>query len=383
MLSRCKLAQGCLFEASSRRVQGLVQHPSAMFPSCCKGPGDFDDMEFKISVAAETAGTGSVAETSASDASDVAEPGNLTSGGVETGANAAPDPKNRLILVSDNLPDYEVLIQAAKDNVLVVPVRYSSWALQDLVEQLVSCAGLPARQFKSVALLDHGKPGDFCLLESVAGGSVELEEIQNSQELQSFLKHIAGYVQEAKVPHLWKHDQDSRVDLLGCCIAEGKVGSELMEYLEELTQVNWCASTNKTGAGDGAEAGFDWTMESDPNVGCVAEDYFEKSKLFEWKHTAAHLGATEWYNLGIAGGGQVAGKVYSKIECYEQALKCKPDHASYSATSKPWSASQTMRMHGSTLELQAAAKYVARSTRKYSATSGGGRVASLGVQARP
>jgi len=51
--------------------------------------------------------------------------------------------------------------------------------------------------------------------------------------------------------------------------------------------VNWCASTDKTGAGADAEGGFDWVMESDPNVGSIADDYFHKDKLILWQNTAS------------------------------------------------------------------------------------------------
>eukprot|EP00931_Biecheleriopsis_adriatica_P072955 TRINITY_DN47334_c0_g1_i1.p1 TRINITY_DN47334_c0_g1~~TRINITY_DN47334_c0_g1_i1.p1 ORF type:complete len:747 (+),score=123.84 TRINITY_DN47334_c0_g1_i1:69-2309(+) len=198
----------------------------------------------------------------------------------------ATEPK-RLILVSDNLPGFEVLIKATLDNVVVVPVQYSSWTLDTLQEQIACRAGLPAQQFMSVALLDHGKPGEFCLLKSVMGGSVDLKEIKESEPLQNFLKHISGYVKKPKELHEWKQDKDSRIDLLGCCIAQGQVGAELIDYLEELTRVNWCVSVDATGAGGEAENGFDWVMESDPNVGCVADYYFEKTKLIQWQHTAS------------------------------------------------------------------------------------------------
>jgi len=193
---------------------------------------------------------------------------------------------DRLILISDNLPNFEMLIRATNDTTLVVPVQYASWSLKVLVEQIAGRAGLPCQQFKSVALLDHGKPGEFCLLKEVAGGSVELKEIKESLDLQGFLKHLAGYVQEPLELHNWKNDKDSRIDLMGCCVAQGKDGAALIDYLEELTKVNWCASTDKTGAGHEAEDGFDWVMESDPNVGCVADAYFHKDKLIQWQHTA-------------------------------------------------------------------------------------------------
>jgi hypothetical protein len=246
--------------------------------ACCESPVTKDDETIPKQLPELLASETTTAET-ATTASDNTESERVPAASelLET---------DRLILISDNLPSFEMLIKATKDTALVVPVQYSSWTLSELVEAITKRAGLPARQFKSVALLDHGKSGEFCLLKNVVGGSVELKEIKESEDLQDFLKHIAGYVQEPKELHKWKQDKDSRIDLMGCCVAQGKDGEELIDYLEELTKVNWCASTDRTGAGHEAEGGFDWVMESDPNVGCVADDYFHKDKLVKWQHTA-------------------------------------------------------------------------------------------------
>eukprot|EP00931_Biecheleriopsis_adriatica_P022090 TRINITY_DN14295_c0_g1_i1.p1 TRINITY_DN14295_c0_g1~~TRINITY_DN14295_c0_g1_i1.p1 ORF type:complete len:530 (+),score=105.59 TRINITY_DN14295_c0_g1_i1:63-1592(+) len=255
-----------------------------MFAACCKGPKASDDTQIQIpDVSLDTVAAISEEE------------------GIAAAGDLASQPE-RVILISDNLPSYETLVEAAKTSAIVVLVRFSSWSLQDLVEQITEHAGAPANQFKSVAILDHGKPGEFCLLKNVMGGSIDLKEIKESEEVQSFLRHIARYVQEPKKVDEWKHDKDRRIDLLGCNIAEGRDGAELIEYLEELTGVNWCASTDKTGAGDDAENGFDWVMETDLNVGCVADDYFDKSKLAQWRHVANLSGIIERATAGITWG---------------------------------------------------------------------------------
>jgi len=196
------------------------------------------------------------------------------------------DKNQRILLVSDRLDESEIIIKATKDDVLIVPVKFDSWSLHDLLQHVVNRAGLPQKQYESVGLIDHGAPGEFSLLASVANGKVTLEDIKESKVITDFLIHMSKYVMEPTEKGNWKHDPKRRVDLLGCCVADGSKGQALLDYLEDLTEVNWCASKNNTGAGKDAENGFDWIMESDPNVGDVAGDYFIVEKIKRWEHTA-------------------------------------------------------------------------------------------------
>ena len=57
--------------------------------------------------------------------------------------SAAPTPENRILLVSDNLPMHEQIIRSTKNNVVVVPVKYDSWDLDELRNAICLRAGEP------------------------------------------------------------------------------------------------------------------------------------------------------------------------------------------------------------------------------------------------
>jgi len=209
----------------------------------------------------------------------------------EVGAGEEWDFK-RVLLVSDNLPLPEVLMRATLDNVLVVPVQYQSWDLARLTHEIKLRAGLPTHQFLSIGLLDHGMPGEFCLLKSVAGGSIDMkdwEDAVTADELTSFFKFLASYVQIPKELHKWRENTECRIDLMACDVAATAEGMKFITHLEDLTGVNWAASTNKTGAGKEAKNGFDWVMETEENLGLgsIATHYFVDSKIRKWKHVAS------------------------------------------------------------------------------------------------
>jgi len=158
--------------------------------------------------------------------------------------------------------------------------------LEELVNAIVMRAGRPAKQYSSVGLLDHGSAGKFCLLKSLGGedGAIELKEVKENESLQAFFKLIASYVKVPKELHNWRSDIEHRIDLMACCVAAGD-GMELVTYLEDLTEVNWTASTDKTGAGANAENGFDWVMETEEHLGLgsIHTHYFAEPKIREWR----------------------------------------------------------------------------------------------------
>ena len=170
----------------------------------------------------------------------------------------------RLLLVSTALPDHEVLVGAARTNVTVVAVDYDAWSADDLI------AALPtSRGFASVGLLDHGAPGEFRLLASLAGGAVDLADLAADATLTGLFKTLGALIKPG-----------GRLDLLACSV--GVDGAALLEELSRLTGVTVAASTDATGA---AAKGGDWTLE----LGAVdaAAAYFDGGSLEGWQHTAA------------------------------------------------------------------------------------------------
>ena len=172
----------------------------------------------------------------------------------------------RLLLVSTALPGHEVLVGAVKANVTVVAVDYDAWSVDDLIAALPKSGG-----FASVGLLDHGAPGEFRLLASLAGGAVDLADLAVDATLTGLLKTLGALVKPG-----------GRLDLLACSVAVGANGAALLEELARLTGVTVAASTDATGA---AAKGGDWTLE----LGAVdaAAAYFDGGRLDAWQHTAA------------------------------------------------------------------------------------------------
>ena len=174
-----------------------------------------------------------------------------------------------LLLVSDNLPEHELLIDAALPSATVIAVKYDSWSLDALWEAITKRAWTPPfLKFDAVGILDHGAPGRFCLLKSVGGGDIDLADLASS-DIAAFLKALGGLVKPG-----------GRIDLLGCSVAAGAEGRALLAQVEALAGVTVAASTDKTGGA----ADADWEMESHGLN--VAKDYFDVEALKEWKHAA-------------------------------------------------------------------------------------------------
>ena len=198
-----------------------------------------------------------------------------------------------LLLVSDNLPEHQLLLDAALPSVTVIAVKYDSWSLSALSYYISKSDGFELG-FDAVGILDHGAPGRFCLLKSVGGGDIDLADLASS-DIAAFLKALGGLVKPG-----------GRIDLLGCSVAAGPAGRALLAQVEALTGVTVTASTDKTGGAKGA----DWVMETHGLD--VAKDYFDKEKIAAWKEAAllplVPIAAGLFgFSAGVATGGKIAG----------------------------------------------------------------------------
>ena len=82
-----------------------------------------------------------------------------------------------MLLISNNLPCSEIIAAAVLPNVVVVPVQYEIWSLDDLRAAIKEAA--QGRTFTTIGLFDHGRSGEFCLLKSVGGGAIDLEVLDH------------------------------------------------------------------------------------------------------------------------------------------------------------------------------------------------------------
>lgn len=195
--------------------------------------------------------------------------------------------KPRLLIVTDTIPETELLLACLKDNVTAVIVDFDSWTIDDLTNEIKEQVGNPVKQLASIGIVDHGGPGNFRLLKSLGDGSLDLQTIKSSPAIQEFFKLLASYVQAPTQLHKWREDLACRIDLMACEVARGPTGEQLIRFLEDLTEVNWAASVNKTGH---ASLDGDWVMETEANLGSVDACYFHPEQLADWKHACGGWG---------------------------------------------------------------------------------------------
>ena len=232
-----------------------------------------------------------------------------------------------LLLVSDNLPEHELLIDAALPSATVIAVKYDSWSLDALWEAITKRAWTPPfLKFDAVGILDHGAPGRFCLLKSVGDGDVDLKDLEKDdpkdESLRSFFDELGDLIEE-----------EGRLDLLGCSVAASAEGLELIAALEELTGVTVAASVDQTGGAPDA----DWEMETEDLT--VAADYFDEVQLAEWKEAAFVITGTvaaAALVTGIIGGvGKAVGEEATKAGVKAIKKKSKKSRRKKKKKAKP------------------------------------------------
>jgi len=192
-------------------------------------------------------------------------------------ANSQPvfEEYSRLMLISDELEEYDKLVQAVKYNagIATVIVHYDGMTLDSLLAKIHAKVGHKKGKLLSVALLDHGSKAEFRLLN---GHDVDFKHLTMSEDgdtpLGKFFKEVASYCD----PH------KGNLDILACNVAEGKEGRAFVEQLKKITGIDVNASDDATGCGEEVEGGFDWILESG-NVDAAAL-YFDASKLRLWQH---------------------------------------------------------------------------------------------------
>lgn len=180
-------------------------------------------------------------------------------------ANETPDSPeaaeravDKVLVVDMAVDNAEALASAARDDVQVV--RYDSRTdslarLQELIAE--ACAG---STFASIAFAGHGEAGRLFLASDAA---IDLQTLVDNPDLAVFFEALSGYLSEG-----------GRVDLLGCDVASGDAGEELIATLEELTGIDFAASDDPTGNVD--DSG-DWLLETD-DVDAAAT-YFDADEL--------------------------------------------------------------------------------------------------------
>ncbi|MCP4441022.1 MAG: DUF4347 domain-containing protein [Aureispira sp.] len=168
-------------------------------------------------------------------------------------------PSTRLVVISSNLPSEQLLANAVQPNCGLIVYDYENTTPDSLLNQIQST--LNNSSVDSIAFIDHGEPGEFCLTKNTDVSQEALDKAETG--VADFFSGVSQLVAE-----------DGRVDLLACNLYASPDGKKLVKNLEALTNTNFAASDNLTGKNG------DWNLESD-DVDLMAI-YFEPKLLQPW-----------------------------------------------------------------------------------------------------
>ncbi|TIH15582.1 DUF4347 domain-containing protein [Marinifilum sp. JC120] len=194
--------------------------------------------------------------------------------------NSQPEEDPVTVLVaSSGLTDVNDLLGAAKDNVVTVTYDGDSDSPDNIFNKIESA--LDGKQAASIGFASHSIGSGSIHL----GGdySVDADTLLSNPEMNEFWKNVGSLV-----------ESDGHIDLLGCGVAEGEVGKDFINKLEQITGREIAASIDDTG---NAESGGNWLLE-DGSIN-LAELYFDGAKLNSFDGVLATSSVT----IELASGG--------------------------------------------------------------------------------
>jgi hypothetical protein len=218
-----------------------------------------------------------------------------------------------VLIISDNIQQYEVLAGSASDTVLVISYRTNSTDLDQLFSMVKT--RLNGRKASSIAFATHDYgEAKFYLTgsETISLGST-LQENRQRVFWQGLGKLI--------VPK-------GRIDLLACNLARGKQGKMLVAALEDLSGVNCTASSNETG---NLKSGGDWVMETDKID--ISQYYFDSQRLESYtcllyaqrkKVQALDHATDDWFGTSVSISGD-----YAVVGAYRESANGSEAGAAY------------------------------------------------------
>jgi VCBS repeat-containing protein len=176
------------------------------------------------------------------------------------------DSANRVLVISSQVKDSQLLTKASLDNVKVVYYNPDTTSLKDLSAKISSV--LDGKRADSIAFVNYGSDGQFALTQ---GQIVSMDTLNSSQDLQTFWQDVS---------HMIK--QGGKVDLLACNVVASADGMNLVSKLDNLLndanqKVSVDASSNPTG---NPSSGGDWLLETGQVD--AAKTYFNTIELASW-----------------------------------------------------------------------------------------------------
>lgn len=163
----------------------------------------------------------------------------------ESTAPAATGDYRSLLLISDDVENYQALADAAADGVAVLVYNADHDSLADILANIRQ--QFAGDTFESIAIAAHGAKGG--ILELTDAVSVDAASLATEAGQQAFFSELGGLLESG-----------GRLDVLSCFSAAGEAGNELLAQLETITGHNVAGSDDATG---NQAAGGDWILESD------------------------------------------------------------------------------------------------------------------------
>jgi len=144
-----------------------------------------------------------------------------------------------IVLISDDLPDYQQLVEAAEPGTKVIVYDADVESPEEVVEKVTELSKETGRPLGSVTLLSHGEDGSFYLgNQEISAANVD--GVDSLAELKSALS------------------EDAHIYIYGCNVVDDSGdGALLIERVSEITGAKVFASDDNTGK-DG-----DWELEAE------------------------------------------------------------------------------------------------------------------------
>jgi len=168
----------------------------------------------------------------------------------------------RVMIISSNLSDEMVLMRAVHANCALVVYDYHRESLEGLLRRVQHV--LNGARADSIALIDHGRPQEFCLLRDI---KVNADTISSMPNLRAFFQDLGSLIKS-----------NGRLDLLSCNLASHG-NTALLSRLEDVVNRDIAASNDL----------IDFELEVGGDHGPVNAGrlYFDTNLLHLWRESAA------------------------------------------------------------------------------------------------
>jgi plastocyanin len=180
----------------------------------------------------------------------------------------------RVLVIANNITDYEKLITAARGYSLIVNYDPDTTTLNELKDKVM--LALDGKEASSIAFANHGtEVGSFQL---TVKDTVSLSSLLYQKDLKQFWRYIGQSIK-----------REGRIDLLACDLGKASSKLEFLNRLEWITGRTIALATGKIG---NTPLIKNWTLDKVFHLGKfsqkeidTSEIYFNTKLLYEWEGT--------------------------------------------------------------------------------------------------